>query len=79
MAPLDKPFCDGILFPITKLTDTIENVKHHFEDEDVKLDAKTVKLSMKEGYWFVKLNEDATLPIATVKKRLLVLMRKLRD
>jgi hypothetical protein len=43
------------------LTNTIEKVKHRFEDEEVKLDAKTVKPSMKNGYWFVKLNEDSTL------------------
>ena len=53
-------------------------MKHRFEDEEVKLDAKTVKDSMQPGYWFVKLNEDATLSIPTLKKRLLVLMRKLR-
>jgi len=78
LASLDKPFNDGVLFPITKLTDTIEKVKHRFEDEEVKLDAKTVKPSMQDGYWFVKLNEDATLSISTLKKRMLVLMKKLR-
>ena len=75
---LDKPFNDGILFPITELTDTLEKVKHRFEDEKVKLNAKTVKPSMREGYWFVKLDEDSTLSIPVVKKRLLILMRKLR-
>lgn len=63
MTPLDKPFNDGILVPVTKLTDTIQNVMHWFEDEEVKLDAKTVKPSMQPDYWFVKLNEDATLSI----------------
>ncbi len=75
---LDRPFNDGILFPITRLTDTIESVKHRFEDEEVKLDAKTVKPSMQAGYWFIKLNEDATISIPVLKKRLLILMRKLR-
>lgn len=78
MKPIDDQFNDGILFPRTKLTNTIEKVKHLFEDEEVKLDAKTVKPSMQDDYWFVKLNEDSTLPIHELKKRLLILMRKLR-
>jgi hypothetical protein len=43
------------------------------------MDAKTVKPSMQKGYWFVKLNEDATLSISEVKRRLFSLMQKLRE
>lgn len=78
LLPLDEPFCDGILFPRSKLTFNISEVKSRFEDVDVCLDAKTVKPSMQEGYWFVKLNEDSTISIAEVKGKLLILMRKLR-
>lgn len=78
MLPVDELFCDGILFPKSKLTSTISEVKSRFEDVEVCLEAKTVKPSMQEGYWFVKLNEDSTMSIAEVKRKLLVLMRKLR-
>ena len=53
-------------------------MKSRFEDVEVCLDAKTVKPSMKEGYWFVKLNEDSTISIDEAKRKLLMLMRKLR-
>lgn len=56
---IGKPFNDGILIPKTELTDTYEKVKHRFENVGKGLVIRTVKNSMQEGYWFVKLCEDA--------------------
>jgi thermostable 8-oxoguanine DNA glycosylase len=60
LKPLDDIFCDGFLLPRTKLTNTIEQVKHRFEEQGIELVVKTVKPSMQDGYWFVKLNEDSS-------------------
>lgn len=59
LKPIDKPFNDGILLPRTSLTDSIEKVKHRFEDPEVNLIVRTVKNSMQSDYWFVKLCEDS--------------------
>jgi hypothetical protein len=63
-----------MLVPRTELTATIAQVMHRFEAEGVELRAKTVKASMKEDYWFVKLDEDAAPPLAEVKRKVLVFM-----
>ena len=78
LSPVDPPFCDGLLFPRTKLTATIEQTRHIFEDDDVNLIAKTVKPSKRDDYWFIKLCEDSSLSLTEIKQRLLILMRRLR-
>jgi hypothetical protein len=66
------------LIPITEITQTIEQTKHRFEEVDVALVIKAIKPSMKKGYWFVRLNEDAAPSLVKVKTQLLVFMQKLR-
>jgi hypothetical protein len=67
LKPVGAAFCDGMYFPRTELTDTIEDVKHLFEDNAVGLVARTVKPSMDEKYWFVKLCEDSAPELHIVK------------
>jgi len=62
---LDEFFCDGMLFPITEHSKTIANVKHLFEAEGIVI--KTVKPSMRAGYWFIKLCENSSPSLSTVK------------
>lgn len=51
---------------------------HRFEAEGVELRVKTVKTSMQEGYWFVKLDEDAAPSLIEVKRKVLTFMQSLR-
>jgi hypothetical protein len=46
LKPLDDIFCDGFLLPRTRITNTIEQVKHRFEEQGIELVVKTVKPSM---------------------------------
>jgi hypothetical protein len=76
LKPIDDIFCDGMYFPRTILTNTIEKVKSLFEE--FELVAKVVKNSANPDYWFVKLCEDSTPAWTEMKSRLLKLMRELR-
>jgi hypothetical protein len=77
LKPLDSIFCDGMYFPRTVLTDTIQKVIHLFEEVDLVI--KSVKNSTNSEYWFVKLCEDSTPEWHEMKARLLKLMKTLRS
>ncbi len=53
-------------------------MKHRFEDAGGGLVVKTVKNSMQEGYWFVKLCEDAAPSLQKIKQIVLLFMKQLR-
>ena len=58
-----------MLFPKTRFSDTIAQVKHLFEAN--ALVVKTVKPSMRKGYWFIKLCENSSPSLSRVKTQVL--------
>jgi hypothetical protein len=71
----EKSFCDGIGVPRTKLTDSIQSVKHLFAKHQLRL----WTVIPKQNSWFVKLDEDAMPDFLTVKARLRVLSENINE